>query len=404
LNNSLNIEFSKYDTGGTYYREGRKCIFDPIREILVIETPEEIIRQKFIKYLINELKVPKSKLEVEVPMAHFKKGEKDRADIIVYGENKEGCNIPIMIIECKAPNVPIVDETWFQAYKYDYILGAGLLLVTNGNNTYAAVWDEEDETYYLTEELPNYDNIVNKKNYIYQFDDSDCWTRPDFKKISDKETIKDFFEFGWLGEDTRKELYPIAINLAGFLHDTNTSFAPVKLYGLNIIEDGHRFSTFGNVAGGSWTGDYRYFILEDSECNNQIVSISIFGSMKFDSDPVFKNRRGKTVLVVAIDDFDKRHNSLQLNIDKYVEIQGNKFIIWHDGTLTLGKSGAAKRSEVVSFIREREPSIIDENGRIQLGWFNCNDEIRWSQENAKKFLANLIKYAILRDLFRKSKE
>lgn len=110
----LDIDLSKYDIGKEYCRNNKKCIFDPIREILSLETPEEIIRQKFIMYLIDNLKVPKNKIGVEVPMCHFQKGAKGRTDIVVYGEDDN----PIFIVECKAPNIPLIDEDESYYRKY----------------------------------------------------------------------------------------------------------------------------------------------------------------------------------------------------------------------------------------------------------------------------------------------
>ena len=404
LEYSLEVDFDKYDVGRTYFKEGKRCIFDPIREILIVETPEEIIRQKFVRYLIEELKVPKNKIELEVPMSHFKKGAKGRADIIVYGENDEMCDIPIMLIECKAPNIPLVDEVWFQAYKYDYILGAGYIIITNGSVTYGAAWDEEDKEYYFVEELPRYEQLLNDKNFKFIYDESEGWKRTDFSMLTAKSTIEEFIEFGWLGEDTNENLHPFIVNLVGFLFDTTINFAPVNIDGVNIIEDGHRYTSFGNAGGGNFEGDYKYFILEDEECNNQIISMSVFALLKCTDHPRFGNRKGYTTLVVAIDDFDKRHNSLQLNIDKYTEVQGNKYTIWHDGRLTVGRSGSAKRKEVIEFIRNKEPGMVLPNGKIILGTFDCSKEIQWSQDTTKHFIKNLIKYAILRDEFRRFKQ
>lgn len=404
MENSLRVNIDKYNLGRTYFRSGKRCLFDFIREILIVETPEEIIRQKFVRYLIEELKVPKSKIEIEVPMTHFKKGARGRADIVVYGEDKEGYNIPIIIIECKAPNVPLIDEVWFQAYRYDHILGANFIIITNGNYTYGAVLDEENEEYCLIEEIPKYQQFLSRGEFKLIHNDLEGWERPNFSEITSKKTVEEFFQLGWLGEDTDEKLYPLIMNLAGFIQDTDTNLSPFKVGGINIIEDGDRYTSFGNAAGGSWEGDYRYFILEDAEGNNQIVSISIFGSLKCTNHPKFGNRKGNTSLVVAIDDFDKRHNSLQLNIDKYTKIQGNEYTIWHDGKLTVGKSGSAKRKEVIEYIRSKEPTMVLPSGNIILGTFDCGKEIKWSQDNTKQFIKNLIKYAILRDEFRKMKQ
>lgn len=400
----LDIDFNMYGIGRDYYREGKKCVLDPIREILVIETPEEIIRQRFIKYLIHQLEVPENKIGVEVPMTRFRKGARGRADIIVYGENEDGDNVPLIIIECKAPTVSLIDEVWFQAYRYDDILGTGFIIITNGNLTYAAVYNEEDEQYYFIEELPKYKQLLEKEEFIFRYNDYEGWKRPDFSDITTEKTINSFLELGWIGEGTNESLYPFIVNLVGFIQDTDAKIAPVNLKGLKIIEDGDRYTSFGNAAGGTWEGDYRYFILEDEEGNHQIISISILGSLKCTNHPKFGNRKGHTTLVVAIDDFDKRHNSLQLNIDRYTEFKEGVYTVWHDGTLTVGKSGAVKRTDVIDYIKSQEPLMVNSEGRIVLGTFDGSKEILWSQKNVKQFIKNIIKYAILRDEFRRIKQ
>lgn len=404
MDDCLEIDFSMYEIRDGYYRKNKKCIFDIIREIFILETPEEIIRQKFVRYLIEDLKVPKSKIELEVPMSHFKKGARGRADIVVYGENTDGINIPIMIIECKAPNIPLIDEVWFQAYRYDDILGAGFIVITNGDKTYGAIWDKVNEEYYFIEEIPKYTELVKKEGFKVIYGENKQWKRPNFSELLSESTIDEFIDLGWIGEDTDKSLYPLIINLAGFLQDENIEMIHNNIDELNIIEDGWRYTSYGNAAGGTWAGDYRYFILKDNKRNNQIVSISIFGSLKCKNHPTFGNRRGNTVLVVAIDDFDRRHNSLQLNIDKYTIVNKNKYTIWHDGTITIGRMGAGKKKELIEYIKSKEPSIVDFEGNIILGCFNCREEINWHQENTQCFIKNIIKYAILRDEYRKLKQ
>lgn len=48
--------------------------------------------------------------------------------------------------------------------------------------------------------------------------------------------------------------------------------------------------------------------------------------------------------------------------------------------------------------------MINQNGEIILGAFDIEKEIVWSCESAKQFIENLIKYAVLRDEFRRIKQ
>jgi hypothetical protein len=101
-------ELIEYKIDDEYKRNGKKCIFDPIREILVMSTPEEVLRQQIIRYFLDKLRIPKHMIDVEVPMSRFKKRARGRADIIVYGK-EEDVDFPLLIVECKAPTIPIND-------------------------------------------------------------------------------------------------------------------------------------------------------------------------------------------------------------------------------------------------------------------------------------------------------
>lgn len=77
--------------------------------------------------------------------------------------------------------------------------------------------------------------------------------------------------------------------------------------------------------------------------------------------------------------------------------------IWHDGSLTLGNRGAIKRKEVIEYIREKCPELIYKDDKIFLGTFDNSIEFNWEQDNVIDFIGRLIKYALLRDEFRKFK-
>jgi hypothetical protein len=81
------------------FNEVLGTIFDPLRKKMVALTPEEWVRQNFIRHLIVSLKYPEGLIAVEKNLVinHMKK----RCDILVY--NKHGH--PVLLVECKAPQV-----------------------------------------------------------------------------------------------------------------------------------------------------------------------------------------------------------------------------------------------------------------------------------------------------------
>jgi hypothetical protein len=399
----LEINLESFIIERTYIRNGKNCFFDQIRQILVIATPEEYVRQKLICFLLNILKVPLDKIGVEVPLAHFKRGEKSRADLVIYGNYDEDNLMPVMVIECKAPEVFLTDTVYEQVRHYNEILCSDTIAITNGSELLIWSWDEKQKEFLPLLALPKYIDLVIKQNLLFDYEEQPVWERPKFSEIFGGEVANEFIEQGWIGEGIDKTLYPFIINLAGFLLDDTKKLPPQVLNGINIIEDGGiRYTSFGNAAGGRWPGYYRYFIIEDGEKNNQIISLAIMGGIKCENHPKFRNSPGYTVFIVAIDDFDKSHNSLQLNIDNYTFRQENTVAIWHDGRLAVGNLGAVKKNEVLDFVKKKAPELIDESGKVLLGSFNNLEEITWETPEAKEFLGRIVKYALLRDEFRES--
>lgn len=101
-------------------------IFDPIRKKWYVLTPEEWVRQHVLNYLIEVKKYPASLVSVEKEISL--NGLKKRYDIVIY---KKDLN-PYLIVECKAPFVSLDITTIEQAQRYNLMLKANYLMITNG--------------------------------------------------------------------------------------------------------------------------------------------------------------------------------------------------------------------------------------------------------------------------------
>jgi len=87
----------------SYIRNDKKVYLDLIREIFVLATEEEEVRQDTLLSLLNNWKIPSEYIEVEESLSHYKKGLRGRADIIVKTPKRK----PFILFEIKAPNVYI---------------------------------------------------------------------------------------------------------------------------------------------------------------------------------------------------------------------------------------------------------------------------------------------------------
>ena len=101
-------------------------VFDPVRQKWVVMTPEEHVRQVFILYLLNVKGFPLSHLSVE--HAVTVNGMTQRYDLVVFDDKLN----PYMVVECKAPHVKLTQQVADQAARYNTVLRAPLICVTNG--------------------------------------------------------------------------------------------------------------------------------------------------------------------------------------------------------------------------------------------------------------------------------
>ena len=130
--------------------EQRTQIFDSVRKKYVALTPEEWVRQHFIHYLITEKQFPASLMAIETGLKYNRLQK--RSDVVVYNNLGK----PFLIVECKAPEVKITQETFDQITRYNYSLRVKYLVVTNGMNHFCCEMDYEKRSYSFLKEIPEY--------------------------------------------------------------------------------------------------------------------------------------------------------------------------------------------------------------------------------------------------------
>ncbi|KAB1154867.1 type I restriction enzyme HsdR N-terminal domain-containing protein [Flavobacterium luteum] len=136
--------------------ENKVAIFDEIRKKFIILTPEEWVRQHVVQFLLQEKKYPKSHINVEKLLKI--NDVKKRYDVVVF--NADG-SIRILI-ECKAPEIKIAQNTFDQIARYNLTLRAEFLMVTNGHNHYFCQMDFDNEKYHFMKELPHFETNTTK--------------------------------------------------------------------------------------------------------------------------------------------------------------------------------------------------------------------------------------------------
>jgi hypothetical protein len=147
----LNLPQYSFRTAG---KEGQEMILDPIRRKYVKLTPEEWVRQNFVRYLVNEGKYPAGLLGIE-SLFRFNK-LKRRVDILVHNRSGQ----PVMIVECKSPDVKIDEAVFEQIADYNMKFKVPYLVVTNGIHHYACKIDVSAMKFEYLLVIPLYEDLL----------------------------------------------------------------------------------------------------------------------------------------------------------------------------------------------------------------------------------------------------
>ena len=376
-----------------YKRGNKDCYLDPVRKKLIYITPEETVRQKVISYLIDVLDVPAEMISVEAHLSHYGVRSKRRADIIVHGTDSDGVLRPVAIVECKAPGIILGEKAADQITDYCNSLGCDFAMMVNDCESFTYHYDEKRDEYIQIDGLPKYSELL--ENKFSEFVPGEFPARIAHDKISAflKENLDEYSPD--ISNLTEHSLACAAFNLLEGLLDPRHKL-PKRSYDVfSLIEDyGVRTLSYGNAAGGNFSGLYRSFII-DVDGSTEFVSIGLSTYATF-----AKPDDVKTVLNVAIDNEKESHHALQLVLDDNVEHSGNKFTFLHHGKIAVSNKGSGKVDELREFVKARRPQLIF-GKQFCLGTL-VNDR-NWDLDDVEvvNLIENLISYALIRDEYRK---
>lgn len=365
------------------YRPSSTSYFDPVRKYFVPKTPEEEVRQKTIEFLDTHLGVPLNRLRVEEAMAHVKKRARGRADIVVYRDDEK--NKPLMVIECKAPEVDIsCDEVREQAERYRDILSADYIMLVNGCKL--VIYKYQNGKNFELVEISSYKELLKSKVSFVERIPLEPYS---YEEIMSYELQEKFTQV-YVGCETPKPIKSFALNFLNLI-----LLKPINeeniLETIGVFEDrGTGRTRFGNSAGYNYQIKTRLFIAKDRKNKDQILGLSLFGKYY------------NTQLNVSIMNRERRHHSLQLNMDKFCkyEYSTNKIVITHSGTLSTGRGGSISKFTVIDYVRNNAPDLI-RNEEVYLGVIDNSRLLEWNRPDVQNFINNLFRYAVLRDEVRK---
>ncbi len=127
---------------------GIAVVFDRVRRKNVRATPEEIVRQLWIIYFLENLKLNPKLIAVE--RSFTIQGRQRRFDLVVFDKNAK----PALLAEFKAPEVQVTQLTFDQIGHYNMELRVPYALVSNGSQHYCFIIDDEKRGFEFLDDIP----------------------------------------------------------------------------------------------------------------------------------------------------------------------------------------------------------------------------------------------------------
>ena len=138
----------------TQQRDGQTYVYDFLRRRYIRLTPEEWVRQHFTHFLVHHKHYPAALLANEVTVSVC--GVARRCDSVLY-HPKDGR--PRVIVEYKAPSIKITQTVFDQICRYNMVLQAKYLIVSNGLQHYCCKIDYAHNSYSFLPDVPSYNAL-----------------------------------------------------------------------------------------------------------------------------------------------------------------------------------------------------------------------------------------------------
>ncbi len=349
-------------------------------------TPEERVRQRILHWLLKAKKWPARKIELErsYPWVGDPNRHRVRPDIELLGDNDE----TVVVVECKAPGIPLGEVVEHQALEYAIKSAAKHVWVSNGDQHKFLVRSsraEWDVTASLEPLAANY---------------APPSVSFDFPDPHDAEAVDGYFAAFYRNEGTDREegdgLYGanadldendkrIVLSVHKLLFDVGKRL-PFSFEGVHVLEDrGPSLHEFGNAGGGRWRGLYADYIAATS---GRVEAMSVAPS-------TWGGSGGGIRLCVGVRKAGRVHHALQMDMGdcEWAEEKGC-WEVYHTGRMSR-----VSNETVFQAVEESGAGAWLENPHGYEGYLYLGD-LHWAEnadwDNSKEFFANLLHYGLIR--------
>ncbi|MCF2873347.1 MULTISPECIES: N-6 DNA methylase [unclassified Tenacibaculum] len=163
-------------------------IFAPLKDKWLVNTPEERVRQEYICRLVNHYGFQLNQMEQEVTVSNSQRGQgRAQADILIWKSAKDKTeeNSPIIVVECKAENITVREEDYFQGMNYASWAGADFFVTSNLKETriFKVVKGKIPKRLDEIVDIPDSKTVGSQKKIEALLKQTKAFTRDEFSKL-----------------------------------------------------------------------------------------------------------------------------------------------------------------------------------------------------------------------------
>lgn len=147
-------------------RPRRSKILDPVRNLKTALIPEERVRQKLIRLMLEELGYPIGLIAVEksIGSLNFSKMPiprsltKKRMDIVIFSPQALSSTIPLLLVECKSGAVN--RRALLQVISYNRFVRSPVITLCNGDTCLTGMLDRRRQKFIFQKGIPSFKELL----------------------------------------------------------------------------------------------------------------------------------------------------------------------------------------------------------------------------------------------------
>jgi len=170
------------------FNKDKSKIFVPLKDKWLVNTSEEKVRQEYICRLVTHYGFSLEQMDQEVTVSNSSRGQgRASADILIWksAQDKANDNSPIIVVECKAENITVREEDYFQGMNYASWAGADFFVTSNLKETriFRVIKGKIPKRLDEIIDIPDAKSVTDDKKIEKILKQTKAFTRDEFSKL-----------------------------------------------------------------------------------------------------------------------------------------------------------------------------------------------------------------------------